>query len=175
MAQAPLAPPPADSIVFYGTVEATYKPRKDNIPNNKFTEASLDGENSIYYIYPDVNQCGHGTPAKLHIMEGSTKQSLKVQPPKSCKGFSRKGIILFETYNYGGQSQNFVDSGLITSIFPPGQSEGVSSLRVIEGTWELLTKDGGKILVNGKSQFEPGFCSDMPHPSDKVYSIKRVR
>ena len=175
MAQASLAPHPTDSIVFHGTVESTYKPRKDNIPNNNYREVSLDGKESIYYIYPEVNQCGHGTPAQLHVKQSSTRQPIKVLPPKSCKGFSKKGIILFETYNYGGQSQNFIDSGLITSFFPPGQSEGVSSLCVIEGTWELLTKDGGKILVKGKSQFEPGFYSDMPHPSDRVYSIRRIR
>ena len=176
MAHASLAIPPIDSIVFYGAVEASYKPRKDDIPNNNFTDASLDGGKSIYYIYPDINQSGHATPSTIQILEDSTKQCLTVKPPKSCKGFSKKGIILFETYNYGGQSQNFVDSGIITDIFPVKQDEGISSLHVMEGTWELLTKAGGKIVVDGKSQFEPGFCSDIPYPTnDRTYSIKRVR
>ena len=71
-------------------------------------------------------------------------------------------------------SQNFVGSGAITQIFPPGQSQGVSSIHVMEGTWELLTKDGSRIVVNKETQFGPGFQSDMPFPSDKVYSIEHV-
>ena len=50
----------------------------------------------------------------------------------------------------------------------------VSSFHVIDGTWELLGKDDGNIVVNGQTRFGPGYCNDMPFPSDKVASIKRV-
>ncbi len=175
MAQASKAPEPTNSITLYGSTNMTCKGKVDDIPDNGFTHVSMDGTDSVYYIYPKVNQCGSSVPSILHIMENTEKMPLVVKPPRSCKGFSKKGILLFSTRGYGGISQNFVNSGLTTSVFPVGSGNGVSSLRVFEGAWELLRKDESKIVIGGETKFWPGFQGDIQEGNDQLYQIRLVQ
>ena len=59
-------------------------------------------------------------------------------------------------------------------INDPKIRDGVSSFRVLDGTWSLLDKDGGNIVVQGMTQFGRGVCLNMPYPSDKVSFITNV-
>ena len=175
MANAPPAPSPNDCIVFLGDTEKKYCDREKDIPDHHFTQVKLDGDQSVYYVYPEINMGGHSPPSvPAQVVTSTCYEGLTLKPPKSCKGFSKEGIILFETFKYGGNSQNFNGTGLVTETFPTDESAGVSSFHVIDGTWELLGKDHGNIVVNGQTKFGPGYRSDMPCPSDKVASIKRV-
>ncbi len=176
MAQAPKAPEPTNSITLYGPANMTCKGKVDDIPDKGFTHVSMDGTDSIYYIYSRVNQGGSSTPSILHIVENTEKMPLVVMPPRSCKGFSKKGILLFSARGYGGNiSQNFVSSGLTTSVFPVGSGNGVSSLRVFEGAWELLKKDESKIVIGGETKFWPGFQGDIHAGNDQLYQIRLVQ
>ena len=180
---APPAPAPNDSITFLGDTEITYATREDDIPDRSFAKVKLTGSDSIYYVYPEVNECGHSAPEKVQVVTSTEYVPLQF-PPKSCKGFSKDGIILFETFNYGGHSQNFVGTGSTEATFPEGSYMGVSSFNVMDGTWQLHGNKGGSIVVKIKdddgcehrqTDFGPGTVSDMPKPSDKVASIKRIR
>ena len=175
MTSAPPAPAPNDSIVFLGSSEKTYKTIAEEIHDDNFSRVKLTGNGSIYYVYPDTNLCHHSTPVKVQVVTSRDYVPLTLIPPRSCKGFSREGIILFETFNFGGHSQNFVGTGSIEETFPVGVYNGVSSFRVCDGTWSLLNRDGGKIVVQEMTEFGPGVALDMPYPSDRVASIKRIR
>ena len=175
---APPAPAPNDSITFFGDTVITYSTREDDIPDKNFTKVKLTGSDSIYYVYSEVNESG-----KVQVVTSTEYVPLQF-PPKSCKGFSKDGIILFETFNYGGHSQNFVGTGSTEATFPDGSYTGVSSFNVMDGTWQLHGNKGGSIVVmikddhgceHGQTDFGPGTASDMPYPSDKVASIKRIR
>ena len=171
---APPAPAPNDSITFFGDTVITYATREDDIPDKNFAKVKLTGSDSIYYVYPEVNECHPNTPEKVQVVTSTEYVPLQF-PPKSCKGFSKDGIIIFETFNYGGHSQNFVGTGSTEAIFPDGNNTGASSFNVMDGTWQLLGKDDGSLVVNGQTDFGPGTASDAPSPSDKVASIKRIR
>ena len=175
------AEPPPDKIVFQGEIEASYYERVDDIPAKNFNKVKLDGDKSIYIVYPEKNQCGHGTPPDYQVVTSTDYQNLKptLLPPKSAKGFSKEGIILFETFQFGGMSQNYIgDVSSLEDVFPTGNMRGVSSVMVISGVWELYEKENPNdpMVVNGgKTQVGPGESFDMPMPSDKVHSIKRIR
>ena len=175
MTSTPLAPAPNDYIEFSGDTVKTYRTEVDRIVDENFKEVRVTGSRSIYYVYPDYDQCGSSKPSNVQIVTSTSYVPLQIQPPKSAKGFSKQGVILFETFNFGGESQNFVGSGSVTDVFPVGSNKGVSSYNVIDGTWQFLTINGGIIkLRNGKTEAGPGDSDDMPFPSDKVASIKMV-
>ena len=174
------AEPPPDKIVFQGEIVASYNQRVDDIPAKNFNKVKLDGDKSIYIVYPEIKQGGHGGPSDYQVVTSTDYQPLKssLLPPKSAKGFTKEGIILFETFKFGGMSQNYTgDVSSLDDVFPPGNTKGVSSVMVISGIWELYEKENPNdpMVVNGKTRFGPGENFDMPKPRDKVHSIKRIR
>ena len=74
-------------------------------PHLDFQTVNLSGDASIYYVYAERSQAGHSTPSAIQIVTSTTQVSLldAVKPPRSLKGFSKTGIILFECFNYGGE------------------------------------------------------------------------
>ena len=120
--EAPNAP---DQLILLGDVEYKISVEETNIPtNDNFTQVKLSGDKSVYVLY-DVTDLSSGvTPDKIQVVTSTTPVPLNFTP-RSAKGNSKSGLILFETFNYGGRSQCYVsDSGDVTDKFPLGTSGG---------------------------------------------------
>ena len=179
--EAPNAP---DQLILLGDVEYKISIEETNIPtNDNFTQVKLSGDKSVYVLY-DVTDLSTGlTPDKIQVVTSTTPVPLNFTP-RSAKGHSKSGLILFVTFNYGGRSQCYVsDSGDVTDKFPlgtPGGGRGVSSFMVYEGMWELFkgtNQSGGAILIDGSNQFSPGTKIDLwTHlpVNDSISSISRI-
>ena len=179
------APPPPDDIILHGLTNAHYHQRADNLPTDlDFTTTNLSGDGSIYYLYPTPSQAGHSTPSAVQVVTSTTPVPIinAVKPPRSLKGFSKTGVILFETFNYGGASKNYdEDVACLANSFPSGAREGVSSFHVISGTWSFYLKDdfgGGAANIGGKSSFGPGTRISLDKVdyaiNDRIKSVKRI-
>lgn len=179
--QAPNAP---DSIVFLGDTKTTYAIENLDIPtSNNFTEVYLTGGQSLYVVYDVIDLSHRVTPDRVQFVTSTTQVKLDFVP-RSTKGHSKEGIILFETFNYGGTSQCYIDNvNDLTSRFPPGSAGGglgISSFIVNSGKWQLfkdINQGGGPIRVNGKDTFGKGDFVDLQgHLSlnDSIKSIKNV-
>ena len=137
------AEPPPDKIVFQGEIVASYNQRVDDIPAKNFNKVKLDGDKSIYIVYPEINQGGHGGPSDYQVVTSTDYQPLKssLLPPKSAKGFTKEGIILFETFKFGGMSQNYIgDVSSLDDVFPPGNTKGVFLLSWLSQEFGSYTK-----------------------------------
>ena len=178
------APDAPDSIVFLGDTKHEVSIEEDDITtNDNFTQVMLTGEKSVYIVYDVPNLSTGYTPEKLQVVTCTDPVALNFTP-RSTKGHSKEGIILFETFNYGGESQCYIDdSNDVTAKFPPGpagEGKGISSFMVYSGTWQLfkgLNQSDGPILINGKDKFGPDTTVDLHgHLSlnDSIKSIKKV-
>ena len=154
---------------------------RDIDPSSKFTKGRVDGNDSFYVIYPEPNYMDDepDSQRKSKVIKTSAETEIGFVA-RSAQGWNKEGISLFEHRNFCGTGETYKSSNEdITSTFPPGKDEGLSSFIVWTGIWSVY-KDknyGLKININGKDEFGPGtqICVITGAANDLIKSIKLVR
>lgn len=140
---------------------------------------NTDSPKSFYVVYDQKNY-GIDSPATVKAalvprdpLSGSDETVTIKFDAASAQGYDLRspGIILFESPNYIGNSKQFRASKKnVTSSFPPGGPDGVSSVIVTGGKWKLYSGKNmkGRMIAEvtaGPHSFTGG---------DSVKSIERV-
>lgn len=168
----------ADGALTYGP---KYVPVYDLPSNPAYTKALVEGHQSLYVVYaqPKMATAQFGeSPGVVVDKESFTSLGIHV---RSFQGFDKDGLILFEHSNYAGNGVNYRQSDPnIDNEFPAGKPAGVSSFIINKGIWELYVNPdfkGGKVTLDGTSQFGPGTKISFVGVSinDSIRSVKKVQ
>ncbi|KAL5477812.1 hypothetical protein EMCRGX_G024659 [Ephydatia muelleri] len=136
-----------------------------------------DQPKSFYVVYTVPNfasdESGTSYLVPPDALGGSSTTIQANNNIRSAQGFdvTVPGLVLFEHINYKGYGQKYVISDQdISSSFPAGTKEGVSSAVVTGGKWRLWTKKNMHIShilsISSSLTLSPTFSvSPPPSPS----------
>ena len=171
----------SDAIILSGRLKnrIVYEYDADVCTDDDYEQGRIDGVQSFYIVY-STPQYGEGDPSTQSVIVDSqhnVKFGFKV---RSAQGWDKKGITLMEHFNYRGTGVTFSNTEVdVTSSFPTGQSQGVSSFIVMRGVWALYTgknSGGTRIRINGVSEFGPGYQTEsLGAVNDLIQSIECLR
>ncbi|KAL5477824.1 hypothetical protein EMCRGX_G024672 [Ephydatia muelleri] len=165
-------------------------PKKEiNDPTHTITDNFLyakvsnnDQPKSFYVVYTVPNfasdESGTSYLVPPDALGGSSTTIQANNNIRSAQGFdvTVPGLVLFEHINYKGYGQKYVISDQdISSSFPAGTKEGVSSAVVTGGKWRLWTKknmQGAYIDLTVSSPLTPSFVPLSMN--DRVQSVQRI-
>ena len=147
--------------------------------DDDYEKGRIDGRESFYIVY-STPRYGEGISSTQSVIVDSQSDVKFGFKARSTQGWDKKGITLMEHSNYRGTGVTFSNTEVdITSSFPTGQSQGVSSFIVMKGVWALYTgKNLGRtrIRINGVSEFGPGYRTEfLGVVNDLIQSIEYLR
>ena len=144
-----------------------YSSTDDTSPGYTHAKAlPTSGEGSLWVVYT-VTKWDKGHPSSreppVSFVIEPNKGSVDVSPNRilSIQGFNANnpGIILFEHSQYRGEGRLYTSSNPnITDSFPANTVEGVSSVIVLGGEWQLFDGYNGQgtaLEFEGSTVFEP--------------------
>jgi len=154
------------------------------LANNEFKKASVDGSDSFYIVYNNVDyledpSLKHTSDVSVIVDEQCDKDLGFVV--RSTQGWEKVGITLFAHPYYCGTGATFLSPHPdVTQEFPPNTPYGANSFIVKKGIWALFVEKnykGPQISIDGKQEFGPDTC--LPYLGDqqggKIKSVKYLR
>lgn len=171
----------SNAIILSGRLKnkIVYGQDTDVSTDDDYEKGRIDGTQSFYIVY-STPQYGEGASSTQSVIVDSqyeVKFGFKV---RSTQGWDKKGITLMEHSNYCGTGVTFSNTEVdITSLFPTGRFQGVSSFIVMKGVWALYTgknRGGTRIKINGVSEFGPGYQTEsLGVVNNLIQSIEYLR